>query len=53
LPGKFRRVRDLLSLPKANLHVHLEDTIRPQTVAEIAASCGMRLPPGTIGAWLA
>jgi adenosine deaminase len=40
-------VRDLLSLPKANLHVHLEDAIRPRTVAEIAASHDMRLPPGT------
>jgi adenosine deaminase len=40
-------MRDLLRLPKANLHVHLEDAIRPRTVAEIAASHGMRLPPGT------
>jgi adenosine deaminase len=40
-------MRDLLTLPKANLHVHLEDAIRPQTVAEIAASHGVRLPPGT------
>jgi adenosine deaminase len=39
-------VRDLVSLPKANLHVHLEDAIRPGTVAEIAASHGVRLPPG-------
>jgi adenosine deaminase len=37
-------VRDLVSLPKANLHVHLEDAIRPGTLAEIAASHGMRLP---------
>jgi adenosine deaminase len=40
-------VGDLLSLPKANLHVHLEDAIRPQTLAEIAASHGLRLPRGT------
>jgi adenosine deaminase len=39
-------VRDLLTLPKVNLHVHLEDTIRPRTVAEIAASHGVPLPPG-------
>jgi adenosine deaminase len=39
-------VRDLLRLPKANLHVHLEDAIRPRTVAEIAASHGVRLVPG-------
>ena len=40
-------MRDLLRLPKANLHVHLEDAIRPRTVAEIAASHGVRLAPGT------
>jgi adenosine deaminase len=40
-------MRDLLRLPKANLHVHLEDAIRPRTVAEIAGSHGMQLPPGT------
>lgn len=40
-------MRDLLTLPKANLHVHLEDAIRPRTVAEIAASNGVRLPPDT------
>jgi adenosine deaminase len=40
-------VRDLLSLPKANLHVHLEDAIRPQTLGEIAASNGLQIPPGT------
>jgi adenosine deaminase len=40
-------VRDLLGLPKANLHVHLEGTIRPQTLAEMAASHGLRLPPAT------
>jgi adenosine deaminase len=45
--GRFRRVRDLLTLPKANLHVHLVDAIRPPTVAEIAASHDLRLPPGT------
>ncbi|HEY7325151.1 MAG TPA: adenosine deaminase [Streptosporangiaceae bacterium] len=39
-------MRDLLSLPKANLHVHLESAIRPQTLAEIAASHGLRLPRG-------
>jgi adenosine deaminase len=39
-------VRDLLRLPKANLHVHLEGTIRPQTLAEMAASHGIRLPRG-------
>ena len=37
-------MRDLLTLPKANLHVHLESTIRPQTLAEMAASRGLRIP---------
>jgi adenosine deaminase len=45
--GTFRRVRDLLSLPKTNLHVHLEDSVRPQTVKEIAAANGLQVPPGT------
>ncbi len=40
-------MRDLVSLPKANLHVHLEDAMRPRTLAEIAASHGMRLPAST------
>jgi adenosine deaminase len=45
--GSLRQVRDLLSLPKANLHVHLESAIRPQTLAEIAASHGLRTARGT------
>lgn len=40
-------MRDLLSLPKANLHVHLESTIRPQTLAELAVSHGMPPPRDT------
>jgi adenosine deaminase len=39
-----RRVRDLLSLPKVNLHVHLEDAVRDSTLAEIAASHGLAIP---------
>jgi adenosine deaminase len=45
--GTFRQVRDLLSLPKTNLHVHLEDTVRPQTLKEIAASHGLPVGSGT------
>lgn len=45
-PGYVRRVRDLLRLPKADLHVHLEDAIRPVTLGEIAASHGLPVPPG-------
>ena len=39
-------MRDLLSLPKPNLHVHLESTIRPRTLVELATSHGLRLPRG-------
>ncbi|MGI5121941.1 adenosine deaminase [Marinactinospora thermotolerans] len=37
-------MRDLLRLPKAHLHVHLESTIRPGTLREIAAANGVPLP---------
>jgi adenosine deaminase len=37
-------VRDPLGLPKVDLHVHLEDTIRPATVEELALSHGMPVP---------
>jgi adenosine deaminase len=37
--------RDLRALPKAHLHVHLESTIRPTTVAEIAIGNGVLPPP--------
>src|SRR5690625_1300579 len=38
-------MRALDRLPKAHLHVHLESTIRPATLAEIAAANGMPPPP--------
>ncbi len=38
-------MRDLLLLPKAHLHVHLESTIRPATLREIAAAIGVPSPP--------
>lgn len=37
-------VRDLTLLPKAHLHVHLESTVRPGTLAEIAAANGRPVP---------
>ncbi|MCO1655802.1 adenosine deaminase [Pseudonocardia humida] len=37
--------RDLRSLPKAHLHVHLESTVRPATLAEIARGNGLPAPP--------
>ncbi|WP_020660597.1 adenosine deaminase [Amycolatopsis benzoatilytica] len=37
-------MRDLSALPKAHLHVHLESTIRPATLAELAAANRVSLP---------
>ncbi|WP_141580248.1 adenosine deaminase [Actinomadura sp. WMMA1423] len=44
-------MRDLLSLPKAHLHVHLESTVRSATLREIGAANGVRVPDdvGTFG----
>ncbi len=38
--------RDLLALPKVDLHVHLEGSMRPGTVVELAARDGVELPEG-------
>jgi len=37
-------MRDLAALPKAHLHVHLESTVRPDTVAELAEHHGVDVP---------
>ena len=37
-------MRDLAALPKAHLHVHLESTVRPATLAEIGAANGVDVP---------
>lgn len=39
-------MRDLVLLPKAHLHVHLESTIRWATLSEIGASNGVSIPEG-------
>jgi adenosine deaminase len=39
-------MRDLLSLPKVDLHVHLEGSMRASTVVELAARHGVELPEG-------
>jgi adenosine deaminase len=38
------RMRDLARLPKAQLHVHLESTIRWATLREIGAAAGLSVP---------
>jgi adenosine deaminase len=37
--------RDLRALPKAHLHVHVESTIRPDTLRELADANGVPVPP--------
>jgi adenosine deaminase len=38
-------MRDLQSLPKGHLHLHLEGAMRPETLAELAAGYGIEVPP--------
>lgn len=47
------RMRDLTLLPKAQLHVHLESTIRWTTLREIGAAAGLTVPAPPEGGPLA
>jgi adenosine deaminase len=50
-------MRDLRTLPKANLHLHLTGAMRPATLAGLAARHGSTvpapLPPGVVHGWTA
>jgi adenosine deaminase len=46
-------MRDVSALPKAHLHVHLESTVRWDTLRDIAAANGVALPTGGDGGGLA
>ena len=37
-------MRDLVGLPKAHLHVHLENAVRPSTLRDLAADTGIDVP---------
>ena len=37
-------MRDLVTLPKAHLHLHLEGGMRPSTLNELAATYGLQVP---------
>jgi adenosine deaminase len=42
-------MRSLLTLPKVNLHVHLENTVRPATLRDLAARHSIALPDALSG----
>ena len=50
------RYEDIVKVPKALLHDHLDGGLRPATVVELAAEVGHELPstdPDTLGRWFA
>lgn len=47
-------MRDLASLPKAHLHLHLEGSMRPSTLAELSEALGAEVPEvGAFGSFAA
>jgi adenosine deaminase len=42
-------VRDLRALPKTDLHVHFQGSVRPSTLRDLAAKHDCELPPGLDG----
>ncbi len=56
MPGAYkcvwvasRHMRDLATLPKAHLHVHLESTVRADTLTELADHHGVEVPAAPAG----
>lgn len=41
---RLEGMRDLAALPKAHLHLHFTGSMRPTTLAELAAAQGLRVP---------
>jgi adenosine deaminase len=50
MPGPSIR-RDLLTLPKAHLHLHFTGSMRHATLLELAARDGITLPDALVGDW--
>jgi adenosine deaminase len=54
--SNMRITRELLHrLPKTDLHVHLDGSLRPATMLELARDAGVALPTGdaaSLGAWM-